>query len=259
MAAALDKLGKTETVRVLRCRPRLCQSVGQELQRGRGRSRVEADHGVLRALPQVDPCARLSDPASFAWRSWMPVIPRRPRRRPPAPGFAMVAPGIISTDLPEFALTISADGNEMYFNRASADRAKLIIMMSHSVPEVQWKTPVVAPFSGTWRDVDPFLAPDGQRLYFSSNRPRTVRASRRSAPGTWSVARRAGAIRSIRAHPSTPIHQTCSCRCRAMASCISPPRAMDHRPSTSAGMQAAHGPCLFELSWARQRLARGTR
>ena len=35
-----------------------------------------------------------------------------------------------------------------------------------------WSTPTVAAFSGVHRDVDPFVTPDGQRLYFSSDRPR---------------------------------------------------------------------------------------
>src|SRR5688500_20191206 len=35
----------------------------------------------------------------------------------------------------------------------------------------QWSAPEVAPFSGTWSDIDPSVSPDGQRLYFSSIRP----------------------------------------------------------------------------------------
>ena len=33
----------------------------------------------------------------------------------------IVGPGVISTDAPEFATTLSPDGREIYFNRASAD------------------------------------------------------------------------------------------------------------------------------------------
>ena len=33
-----------------------------------------------------------------------------------------------------------------------------------------WSTPVVAPFSGTFVDADPFLTRDGKRLYFASKR-----------------------------------------------------------------------------------------
>jgi Tol biopolymer transport system component len=34
-----------------------------------------------------------------------------------------------------------------------------------------WQEPDTASFSGIWFDVDPFVAPDGTRLYFSSSRP----------------------------------------------------------------------------------------
>lgn len=83
----------------------------------------------------------------------------------------MVGRGLISTEAPEFALTLMPDGSELYFNRATADRSAFAIMVSRRTPG-GWSEPVVAPFSGTWRDADPFITPDGRRLYFSSNRPR---------------------------------------------------------------------------------------
>lgn len=109
-----------------------------------------------------------------------------PAAAPAGTDLAMVAPGIISTELPEFALTVSADGNELYFNRASADRSTLTIMTSRRV-NGQWTSPAVASFSGTHRDVDPFLAPGGRRLYFSSNRPRA--SSPVTSFSTWYVER----------------------------------------------------------------------
>jgi Tol biopolymer transport system component len=44
-------------------------------------------------------------------------------------------------------------------------------MTAHNV-DGRWTTPRVAPFSGHYRDVDPFISPDGRRLYFGSDRPR---------------------------------------------------------------------------------------
>lgn len=35
----------------------------------------------------------------------------------------------------------------------------------------RWSTPQVAPFSGQYKDWDPFISPDGKRLIFVSNRP----------------------------------------------------------------------------------------
>lgn len=99
------------------------------------------------------------------------------------------APGIVSTDAPEFATTFTPDGGEVYFNRASADRSMLTIMTSRRSGAGAWSTAIVAPFSGSYRDVDPFIATDGQRLYFSSDRPRVPDGPRVFA--TWFVERTA--------------------------------------------------------------------
>lgn len=81
------------------------------------------------------------------------------------------APTTVSTELPEFATSFSQDGRTVYFNQASADRSTLIILQSNYL-EGKWTKPVNLPFSdGTYRDVDPFISPDNERLYFSSNRP----------------------------------------------------------------------------------------
>lgn len=104
------------------------------------------------------------------------------------PAATLFAPGVVSTEAPEFAISFSPDGREVYFNRASADRGSLSIMTARRQPASGWSTPVVASFSGTFRDVDPFVSPDGRRLYFSSDRPRRPGGARRFA--TWYVERR---------------------------------------------------------------------
>lgn len=60
------------------------------------------------------------------------------------------------------------DGNTVYFMRGTDQGAS--VMASHRV-NGQWSAPVVAPFSGHWRDGDPSMAPDGSFLVFASNRP----------------------------------------------------------------------------------------
>ena len=99
----------------------------------------------------------------------------------------IVGRAVISTDAPEFATTLTPDGGEIYFNRASADRNRLTIMTARRAADGTWSTPTVAPFSGTHRDVDPFVAPDGRRLYFSSDRPRAGGGEARFT--TWYVDR----------------------------------------------------------------------
>jgi len=56
-----------------------------------------------------------------------------------------------------------------------------------------WSTPAVVPFSGHWTDSDPVLSPDGQRMYWSSDRPVDGKVKHdydiwmvtRKADGTW--------------------------------------------------------------------------
>ena len=74
------------------------------------------------------------------------------------------APGVISTG-DEFAPSFTPDGNTVYF--------------THGTPEIyfsklvngKWTGPKVAAFSGRWKDMDPFISPDGKQLFFSSYRP----------------------------------------------------------------------------------------
>jgi Tol biopolymer transport system component len=74
-------------------------------------------------------------------------------------------PGVVSTPDDEFAPSFTPDGNTVYFSNGSSEIyfSKLI----HS----KWAKPKVADFSGRWKDMDPFISPDGKRLFFSSYRP----------------------------------------------------------------------------------------
>lgn len=100
---------------------------------------------------------------------------------------------MISTEAPEFGTSFSPDGQTVYFNRASADRSVLRIFESHLV-DGSWSPPQPLPFSdGTWRDLDPFLASDGRRLFFTSDRPVEgtepkdfdLWSAERAEDGTW--------------------------------------------------------------------------
>ncbi len=77
----------------------------------------------------------------------------------------------ISTEAPEFATAVNRREDQVYFNRTAKDRSTMQIM--HSIfTDSGWSAPVALPFStGLYRDVDPFLTTNGQRLYFSSDRP----------------------------------------------------------------------------------------
>lgn len=86
----------------------------------------------------------------------------------------LFAPGVISDAAEQWRITFSANGKHAYF--ASSPQffpftRRATIYESHLANDGTWSTPVVASFSGVYSDIDPFLSPDGQRLYFSSIRP----------------------------------------------------------------------------------------
>ncbi len=86
---------------------------------------------------------------------------------------AIFAPGVISDDREQWRITLTPDGKTAYF--ATSDgffpvRRQATIYVSH-LERGAWTRPAVAPFSGQYSDIDPFISPNGQRLYFSSIRP----------------------------------------------------------------------------------------
>lgn len=81
-----------------------------------------------------------------------------------------IGDGIISTPADEFGGAVTPDGKTIYFNRSVTRSYLYVICVSH-LRRGRWSRPEVAPFSGTWRDSDPVLSPDGRRLYFASDRP----------------------------------------------------------------------------------------
>jgi Tol biopolymer transport system component len=83
------------------------------------------------------------------------------------------APGVISDAREQWRITFTPDGHTAYFTSSAGFfpfTRQATIYETHLVGG-EWSTPTVAPFSGTYSDIDPFIAPNGQRLYFSSIRP----------------------------------------------------------------------------------------
>jgi hypothetical protein len=96
-----------------------------------------------------------------------------PRTVPPPATARVFAADVISDAREQWRITFTPDGKTAYFT-SSADFFPLTrqatIYVSH-LEHGAWTTPAVAPFSGQYPDIDPFLAPNGERLYFSSIRP----------------------------------------------------------------------------------------
>jgi len=96
----------------------------------------------------------------------------------PAPGAPIalaaepqiVGPGVISTPAEEFKATVAPDDATMLFVVTDHLFRHMTVVESRR-SNGAWGTPVVASFSGIWRDGDPSFAPDGRSLVFISNRP----------------------------------------------------------------------------------------
>jgi hypothetical protein len=99
------------------------------------------------------------------------------------------APGIISDSRQQWRITFTPDGKTAYFGASDGffpATRQAWIYESHFV-DGTWTTPQVAPFSGVYSDIDPFVSPDGSKLYFSSIRP--VNGVTRLDADTWMVER----------------------------------------------------------------------
>lgn len=85
-------------------------------------------------------------------------------------------------------LSITADGNEMYFTVQSIRQDFSAIMISKKEKK-GWGEPEVASFSGQFKDIEPFLSQDGLTLYFASSRPVGGREAEKPNYDIWKVER----------------------------------------------------------------------
>lgn len=83
------------------------------------------------------------------------------------------SPGAISSDQWQWRITFTPDGHTAYFSQSDGffpATRQAAIHVSH-LRGGTWSAPEIAAFSGTHTDMDPFITPDGNWLYFSSIRP----------------------------------------------------------------------------------------
>ena len=128
-------------------------------------------------------CAMPASPASPA----TPASPTEPRRWTPE--------AISSADY-ESSPAFSPDGRELYFMRSDKSFSRYQVLVSRCEAG-RWTAPVPPSFTlpPPVNDADPFITPDGRRLYFVSSRPAQQRGaaaddldiwrSERSADGRW--------------------------------------------------------------------------
>jgi hypothetical protein len=89
---------------------------------------------------------------------------------PPGLEPKIFAPGLVSTaDVTEFSCTISRDGKEFYFTREAAATQFTIFFTKETADG--WTVPALAPFSGDFFNHEPYIPPDGNKIYWGSMRP----------------------------------------------------------------------------------------
>jgi Tol biopolymer transport system component len=101
----------------------------------------------------------------------------------------VLAPDVISTDAEEYRISFSPDGSTASFARGDGffpQTQRATIVESRLVDDA-WSEATVVGFSGEHPDIDPWVSPDGDSLFFSSIRP-VDGATRRDAD-LWRVHR----------------------------------------------------------------------
>lgn len=113
----------------------------------------------------------------------------------------LFAEGVINNaDADVYGPTFTPDGRSLYFARRIKRGELEHVFVSHFAGG-RWGEPRVAEFSGKFFDKEPFVSPDGSRLFFSSNRPAKgdapdkdfdIWVARKAGKG-WGVPERLGA------------------------------------------------------------------
>lgn len=83
----------------------------------------------------------------------------------------LFAPDIISTEMYEFGGTFSPDGKEYFFTRRPNYESSKNRIYHTRFLNGKWTMPVLATFSQDYFEFEPMITPDGEKLYFYSERP----------------------------------------------------------------------------------------
>lgn len=86
-------------------------------------------------------------------------------------------------------VAISANGSEVYFS-VQGYQGELSTIVTVNLINGKYTKPQVANFSGKYHDLEPFLSPDGLRLYFSSDRPSDNTSNELKDYDIWYVERK---------------------------------------------------------------------
>jgi WD40-like Beta Propeller Repeat len=91
----------------------------------------------------------------------------------------LFAENIVSTNLYERDIAISSAGDEIIFTLGDYKQSKRCLV-SIKKRAGEWGDKEILGFSGRYNDIEPFFSPDGDKLYFSSDRPLEADSSKRN-------------------------------------------------------------------------------
>jgi len=77
----------------------------------------------------------------------------------------------------DYGMVFAPDGQTIFFTHSMPAASSEAIYFTRLVAG-QWSEPEPAPFSGRFHDREPFVSPDGNRVYFASRRPLRGRAQK---------------------------------------------------------------------------------
>lgn len=83
---------------------------------------------------------------------------------------SLFAKGLVSDGMNNRDFTISPDGSQVFYSIQQRDFS-ISTIVSISKKKGKWSQPEIAPFSGMYKDLEAAFSPDGNRIWFCSNRP----------------------------------------------------------------------------------------
>jgi len=118
-------------------------------------------------------------------------------QKPPVDEPVLFAPGIVSTGVDHCSAGFSPDGKEIYWELGTK-------IGFSKLENGRWTEPEVVSFckGDTYQYGNPFISPDGKKMFFTTMRPGAVRRTRRTS-GTRRGTPRAGRTPSRSAPGST--------------------------------------------------------
>ncbi len=91
-----------------------------------------------------------------------------------APKPSVFGEGVVSSKDFEFNASFTPDGKTVFFSKSLLPDWRRISIVSSTYNGKTWNQPKLASFSGQYRDADPYITPDGNKLIFISDRPSPI-------------------------------------------------------------------------------------